>query len=330
MTVSKRSEPKARRAPLSLPETDCWRVEGSIKNARLEDHLAQQLLISKEQAADLIDFGSVYVEGRQERSPAKSLRGGEEIRVCWPWNGTRRYYEIDPARILYEDRYLLAYDKEASIPSQQTPSDGYNNLFAALYRYMQQKGAPEPYVALHHRLDQETSGAMVFALERSANRNLGNAFMNHKVTKEYLAWVEGLIPDNEWVAEGEIGRKNGRYRVCEKGEGKPARTAFETICRKEADSSVEAHPVERSGQTLVLARPLTGRTHQIRLHLSAFGHPIIGDRLYGAKPASRLYLHSYRIRLAHPITQKELILTAPVPPEWPEPHSIAIQDRRHT
>ena len=344
--TGERSKPKGSREsrPQVLPSTDCWRVDEAFGGALLVDHAAGQLLISKEQAVDLIDFGSVYVEGRQERNPARSLAGGEEIRVCWPWKGIRRFYEIDPTRILYEDRYLLAYDKEASIPSQQTPSDGYNNLFAALYRYLERKGFSEPYVALHHRLDQETSGVMVFALDRSANHNLGNAFMHRKVIKDYLAWVDGIPSRNEWMAEDDIGRKNGRYCVCPKGQGKPAQTAFTVICREETQTDVrkpterleqsgetgQAEQMNRPARSLVLARPLTGRTHQIRLHLAASGHPVLGDRLYGGKVAKRLHLHAYRIELPHPITRKQLTLTACVPPDWPPPHSVAIPDQRHT
>jgi 23S rRNA pseudouridine1911/1915/1917 synthase len=320
-----------------LSSTDCWVVDGASGDTLLVDHATKQLLISHEQAVDLIDFGSVYVQGRQERNPSRVLAGGEEIRVCWPWKGARRFYEIDPARILYQDRYLLAYDKEGSIPSQQTPSDGYNNLFAALYRYLERGNVRNPYVALHHRLDRETSGVMIFALDRSANRNLGESFMNRKVIKDYLAWIGGNPTREEWMVDADIGRKDGRYLVCPKGRGKPAQTLFTVICRDTdaflADATNQTEEPEQTGRpdrALVLARPLTGRTHQIRLHLASRGHAILGDNLYGGRPAKRLHLHAYRLELPHPVTRKQLILTASVPPEWPPPHSVAIPDRRHT
>jgi 23S rRNA pseudouridine1911/1915/1917 synthase len=196
------------------------------------------------------------------------------------------------------------------------PSDGSNNLFAARYRHLERKGVAEPYAALHHRLDRETSGVMVFALDRTANRNLGNAFMQRLSEKVYLAWVAGRPKQAEWVARDDIGRKGGRYTVVPPGQGKPAETAFQVVHGEPAG-------------TLLLAHPLTGRTHQIRLHLAAAGLSIMGDRLYGGKPANRLYLHAHRLTLPHPHTRKELILTAPVPPDWPPPRCITIPDRWH-
>jgi 23S rRNA pseudouridine1911/1915/1917 synthase len=264
------------------------------------------------QAVDLIDFGSIQVDGRQERNPGRPLRGGEVVQVFWPRGGTKRFYEIRPENILYRDREIFAYNKESSVPSQQTPSDAYNNLYAAVYRHLLAEGVSNPYVALHHRLDKETSGVMIFALERSANRRLGAGFEQKEIKKEYLAWVEGRPEREEWVSREDIGRSGGRYVACARGRGKPAETAFRVL-HATAD------------RTLVLALPLTGRTHQIRLHLAAAGHPIAGDRLYGGRSAPRLYLHAHRLTFTHPATGARLVLTAPLPPDWP-PEAPPIPD----
>jgi 23S rRNA pseudouridine1911/1915/1917 synthase len=237
----------------------------------------------------------------------------QEIRVYWPWKGLRRYYELDPLRITYRDAFLLAYDKEAGIPTQQTPSDAYNNLYAALQRYLEKEGSPDPYVALHHRLDRETSGIILFGVDREVNRRLGNAFQRHQVVKDYLAWVDGTPAEEEWTSSEEIGRKDGRYCTFPKGHGKKAETAFRVLHR-EAD------------RTLVWARPKTGRTHQIRLHLAAGGLPVLGDRLYGKRDAERLFLHAFRMTLPHPVNRSRLTLTAPVPQEWRLPPSIMAGD----
>ncbi len=290
-----------------------WSVDISAAGAPLSEHIAGELLISPEEASDLIDFGSVQIQGRAERNPSRSLAGGEQVRVYWPRHGTRRFYEIDSSRILYRDRYLIAYDKEAGTPSQQTPSDAYNNLFAALQRYIEKEGSKEPYVAIHHRLDQETSGVMVFALEKSANRRLGSAFENRRVVKDYLAWVDGSPGRESWVSNEDIGRNGGRYCVVSRGEGKPAETVFRVIHRE-------------GDRALVWARPKTGRTHQIRLHLSAAGCPVAGDKLYGKTSSTRLFLHAYRIKLPHPVEGSELIITTPTPSDWLLPHSVAIPD----
>jgi 23S rRNA pseudouridine1911/1915/1917 synthase len=311
MTISKKGPGTPGQSPLSY---QTWRTDPSSRGAPLAKHLAKELLLSEEEAVDLADFGSVQINGLQERNPLRILEGGEDIRIYWPKSGTRRFYEIDPERILYRDRYLLVYDKESGVPSQQTPADAYNNLFAALQRYLKKEDPTDPYIALHHRLDQETSGVMVFALDRSVNRKLGESFEKHKVVKDYLAWVDGTPSSPTWVSREDITRKSGRYGFCPTGQGKSAETAFEVLHTD-------------SGSSLVLAHPLTGRTHQIRLHLAAAGHPITGDRLYGGKPAKRLFLHAYRLRLPHPAKSRPLIFLAPIPDDWPEPRSIAIPDQ---
>ncbi len=290
-------------SPLSVTR---WRTEDASRSVPLFQCLASRLKVSPEEASDLIDFGSVQVNGHRERKPARILEGGEEIAVYWPWTGVRRHYEIDPRRIVFQDSCLLAYDKEAGIPSQQTPSDAYNNVFAAAYRYREKLGGKDPYVALHHRLDRETSGILLLALDREVNRHLGNAFRDRRVVKDYAAWVSGTPARDSWVSREPIGRKGGRYRTVPPGEGKPAETLFWVLSRRENGS-------------LVRARPVTGRTHQIRLHLEAAGHPILGDRLYGGPPEKRLFLHAWCLQLRHPVSGSPLVLPAAVPPDWPEP-----------
>jgi 23S rRNA pseudouridine1911/1915/1917 synthase len=270
----------------------------------LADFLMDKLKLPMDQVIDLIDFGSVQIDGRQHRNPLGALAVDQQITVHLPWLGVHRSYEISSQRILYQDPYLLAYDKEAGIPSQQTPADGYNNLFAAAVRFLAATSS-KPYVAMHHRLDRETSGVMVFALDRAVNARLGSAFEHRQVFKDYLAWVRGSPPKDFWVVSEDIGRSAGRYVCCPRGTGKSAETAFH-VCRRESD------------RTLVWAQPRTGRTHQIRLHSQWCGYPIIGDRLYGGPPAARLFLHAFRLSLIHPLTQSPLLLVAPVPPDWPD------------
>jgi 23S rRNA pseudouridine1911/1915/1917 synthase len=282
-----------------------WRVDSASHGESLAFHLSRQLLIPENEASDLIDFGSVHIGGKIARGPARLVSEGEDITVNLPWRGARRFYEIDPGRILYRDPFLLAYDKEAGTPAQQTPSDAYNNLYAALYRYLR-KEAPSPYLALHHRLDKETSGVMLLAIDRSVNRRLGKAFETRAVEKLYLVLVGGNPPADEWTATEDIGRKGGKYRTVSRGEGKHAETLFKVIRRGNDESLIEA-------------RPLTGRTHQIRLHLAKAGHPVLGDTIYGGRSAKRLFLHAHRLMLRHPKTDDLLSLMAPLPDGWPLP-----------
>jgi 23S rRNA pseudouridine1911/1915/1917 synthase len=302
--------------PVDFRSALTWKVPPGAAATTLELHVAEGLLISTEAAADLIDFGSVQVNGRQERTGARLLIPGDTVQVHWPRGGTVRGYEIDPRRILFQDAVLMAYDKERGVPSQQTPYDAYNNLFEGLRRHLKNIGHRPVYVGLHHRLDRETTGVLVFSLEPRANRKLGRAFEARQVVKEYLAWVGGHPQREAWTREDDIGRKQGRYAAVPKGEGKPAATRFQTLFRGE-------------GSSLVLARPVTGRTHQIRLHLAASGHPILGDRLYGGHPSSLLHLHAHRLKLPHPVSGRQLELTAPIPPDWPEPREAATRAAPH-
>jgi len=279
-----------------------WRTRAQDRGLRLGDAVSGYLRIPQGEAADLIDFGSVYVRGRIERSPSMILSGEEEISATFPPYGIRRFYEIDPARVIFRDRFLFIYDKEAGIPSQQTPYDACNNVFAALFRHLAKEKTTDCYAALHNRLDRETSGLLLFALAKGVNVSLSKAFAERRVKKEYLAWVEGIPKDDSWTSDSDIGKIGGKYRAVGKGEGKKAQTLFQVLRRGE-------------DRTLVLASPLTGRTHQIRIHLAQAGHPAAGDRAYGAKPDKRLYLHAWRLTLKHPASGRLLSFEAPVPPE---------------
>jgi len=259
----------------------------------------------------------VQVNGRLERQPGRTLRTGDVIQVHWPRLGPKRHYEVDPRRILFQDEDILVYDKERGVPSQQTPYDAYNNLYAGLLRHLAKTFGGRFRVGLHHRLDRETSGVMIFALDPRANRKLGKAFENRQVLKEYLACINGLPPRDAWSREDDIGRRQGRYATVPKGEGKSAATRFRILLRGG----------ERS---LVHAQPLTGRTHQIRLHLAASGYPVLGDRLYGGSPWEFLCLHAHRLSLPHPVSGRLMQWTAPLPPDWPEPRPAPTPDERRS
>ena len=294
-------------APRGPNPADCrLTVPAAVAGQSLAVVLSRECLLEPAAARDLIDFGSVHLDGRRHRDPDTPLGAGQTVQVFWPWDGVRRYYSIDPGRIIYRDRTLLAYNKEAGIPSQQTPSDGYNNVYEGLKRLLRADRAAARYVALHHRLDLGTSGVLLFSLDRRANRQLGAAFQEHRVHKDYLAWVEGCPAAAHGLLDWDIGRDRGAYRAGPPGTGKPAQTEYWVL-------------LEGIAASLIWARPRTGRTHQIRLHLAALGHPVVGDQRYGSHLPGRLMLHAYRLRLTHPISGAALTFTAPLPLDWAQP-----------
>ncbi len=278
------------------------RVDAAAAGTTLAAFVARRCLVAEADARDLVDFGSVHVDGRQDRDPDRVLEGGSEVRVFWPWHGVRRFYQIDPGRILYQDRHILIYNKETGIPTQQTPSDGYNNVYDGLKRYLAGVTG-RSYVALHHRLDMETSGAILFSLDSRVNRPLARAFQQRRISKDYLAWVHGRCDPPKGVIRGAIGRHDGCYCVRPDGQGKPAETRYWVLR-------------ERAGRSLVWVKPVTGRTHQIRLHFASLDHPVVGDGRYGSCAAPPIMLHAYRISLEHPVDGCRLQVIAPLPQHW--------------
>ena len=293
-----------------------WTVEPPAVDTPLSQLVAARLPLRDGEAEDLIDFGAVHVNGSRHRDPSRKMAAGDEIRVYMPLLGIRREYEIDPARVIYRDEDLFAYDKEAGVPSQPVPYDAYNNVHEALNRHLRREvGAARAYAGMHHRLDMETGGVLLFSLNRKANSGLARAFEHREVRKYYLAWLEGKPDRDEWISEENIDRVKGGYAAFKGKRGKEARTRFQVV------------EVANSGDGfLALAAPLTGRTHQIRLHAKAAGHPVRGDRLYGRKTGGKLMLHAWRLEITHPRKETELILISPVPEWWPRTSCPSIPD----
>jgi len=161
-----------------------------------------------------------------------------------------------------------------------------------------------------HRLDKITSGVMVFALTAEAHRGLNRQFERHEVEKVYLAIVEGVPPWNvrnaRHMLQTNVGRKHRTVVVHKRG--KNSETDFKVLKRGQAEALVEAHPK-------------TGRTHQVRVHLSALGFPLMGDVLYGASETDligRTALHAYSLGFTHPITGKSLNFIADPPADFQE------------
>jgi RluA family pseudouridine synthase len=246
-----------------------------------------------EEARGLVRFGGVWVDSRPRLDPELQLPGQGEFRVNFPAYGQVSFYEAAPSRIVYEDEHVLVYDKESGRPSQAVPHDAHNNVLSALWRLT---GIG---LRLPHRLDAGTSGLLLTAKTREAAGALGKAFQRGEVAKRYAALSAGDPPDwEEKDSEACIAKNAGRLLARANGPGLPARTTLKVIAR-------------RPGKTLFLAVPHTGRTHQIRLHLSFEGHPVMGDRFYGGAPHPRLMLRATGLSFPHPATGKTVVLGEP-------------------
>lgn len=190
---------------------------------------------------------------------------------------------------LHADAHLLVIDKPSGLLS--VPGRGADKADCAAARV--QVVFPEARVV--HRLDQPTSGLLVFARSLAAQRHLGAAFETRQVRKHYIAVVQGLPGDDAGEIDLPLSADwpNRPMQQVDRAAGKPARTRWQVLARDEA-----------AGCTRLLLEPLTGRTHQLRVHLQAMGHAILGDALYGDATvqarAPRLMLHAQRLELPHP------------------------------
>ena len=276
------------------------------KNAagtRLDVFLAGPLG-SRAQAQSLIEAGQVWVDGRI-RPKRYALRRGERVAVDVTIDVPAAEPADDvPFGVAYEDEHLLVVDKPAGVVVH--PARGHRTGTLAQALSGRGAGGEEPWRAgIVHRLDRDTSGLLVVAKSDAVHRALKQMIVERKVRREYLALVDGRPEARTGTIEAPIGRDR-RDRVLmsiDSDDPREARTHFE---------------IERRLPETTLLRVVldTGRTHQIRVHMAAIGHPVIGDRQYGGPMRyglERQFLHAARLAFPHPVTGVELDVRSPLP-----------------
>jgi 23S rRNA pseudouridine1911/1915/1917 synthase len=294
-------------------------------NEALADWLMETLdrPVSRAKARKLIIAGAVFANGRRVTIPSQRFSSGTTIearidlaKLFDDSTSCDREFELTEGRILFEDEDLIFIDKPPGLPAQPTLDETRDSLFAALGRYLaKRERIAKPYVGVHHRLDRDTSGVVFFTKSRRVNASVAASFSDHRVIKVYQAITVSRPLDNkEWTVRNYLGRipsksKRSRYAAV-RSAGDFAETSFRVIEGYARGLWVEA-------------KPKTGRTHQIRVHLSEYGLPILGDDLYGAGNAAernglapRLMLHAVQVALPHPITGRELSVSSPLPGDF--------------
>jgi 23S rRNA pseudouridine1911/1915/1917 synthase len=274
---------------------------------RLDHFLQEQLTeYSRSRIQSWIKENRVLVDG----APAKSsllLHGGEAIEVSPadlpPLKATP---EDLPIEILYQDSAVIAVNKPAGLTVHAGAGQHAGTLVNRLVHHFQglsQLGGDER-PGIVHRIDKDTSGVLLVARTDAAHRALAAQFSGRTVEKVYLALVNGRVKDDTGRITKPISRDPiRRIRMTARlATGREAITEYRVRQRWEKF-------------TLLEVRIKTGRTHQIRVHLASLGHPVAGDRLYGAPPAERLFLHAWRIAFTSPATGQLVTVEAPLPPE---------------
>ncbi len=216
--------------------------------------------------------------------------------------------EAIPLTVVYEDDDIVVVDKPAGMVVHPAPGHHGGTLVHALLgrggEWSGAGGVLRPGIV--HRLDKGTSGLIVVARTDAAHRSLAAQLSDRTLSRTYLAIVRGRLKDDAGTLEGPIGRHpNDRKRMAVVAGGRFARTRYQVVER-------------RGGHTLLRCDLDTGRTHQIRVHLAALGHPVAGDTEYGGRTdgAERPLLHAWQLRLRHPRTRAEMSFEAPPPADF--------------
>jgi 23S rRNA pseudouridine1911/1915/1917 synthase len=297
-------------------------VSAEAEGERLDRYLAGEIPnYSRSQIQRLIDDGHVVVPRVKRTKANVQLREGDQVEVTLPEPSASTLQAEDlPLPILFDDPDIVVVDKPAGMVVHPAAGNPDGTLVNALLHHVKDLsgvgGAIRPGIV--HRLDKGTSGVMVVAKNDAAHQELARQFHDREVEKEYVALVWGLVHQRKRI-EAAIGR-DPKHRQKMSTRASRAREAVTRITWAR----------DLRGVTLCRIAIFTGRTHQIRVHLSAIGHPIVGDALYGGshrrvphqfravQSLTRPFLHAERLAFTHPRTGERMTFTAPLPADLEE------------
>lgn len=294
------------------------------EGVRLDRFLREKSgVLSRTRARDLLAAGGVTINGHRVKIASRPLRAGDRVEVH-PLSEQRRSGAppgMEPFRVVHEDAAVIVVDKAPGILVQPTPQGDRGTLLDLVSRHLR-KRYPEvksPYLGLLHRIDRETSGLLLFSRRGSSNRILAEQFRGHTIAREYLALARGkLAADSGTIADPLVRPSPHARRASSpfgRGEGKEAITHFRVL--------------ERFAAATLLSITLeTGRTHQIRIHLSGRGHAVVGDKIYASTMSfppdplldrfPRQALHACRLGFTHPGSGAWLEFESPPPEDFAE------------
>jgi 23S rRNA pseudouridine1911/1915/1917 synthase len=288
-------------------------VTGIAPAGRVDLAVAAVGGISRAHAQRLIGDGRALVDGARRRASDR-LRGGEQLRIelSAPPDASLAPESI-PLRVVYDDEMMLIVDKPAGLVVHPSAGHGSGTLVNALLGRARDRGEPLGSIAgvgrpgIVHRLDKETSGLLVVAKTDAAQASLMRQFGDRSIEKEYVALVRGEAPAVRGRVEAPIGRDpRDRQRMAVVAGGRASTTEYEVLGAG-------------GGYVLLALHPLTGRTHQIRAHLSYLGLPIAGDLRYGGGEGPgalrRQFLHAARLGLERPLDGRRLRAWSALPPD---------------
>lgn len=274
---------------------------------RLDVELARDGAVTRSRAAALIREGRVQVDGRVEDKPSAKPEAGKRITLDMPEPRPASAQPQDiPLEILYQDAHLAVVIKPAGMVVHPAAGNDDGTLVNALLYHLDSLSGigGEMRPGIVHRLDKDTSGLMLVAKDDQTHAALSRQLADRQMEKHYRAVVAGHMKEQSGVIEKPIGRsRQDRKKMAVEPDGRWARTEWRVL-------------KEYADRTLLDVHIVTGRTHQIRVHMSSIGHPVLGDPLYGHRGmpgAGRLMLHAYSLSFTHPVTGERMTFTAPCP-----------------
>lgn len=307
-------------------ETKAARLPAEAAGWRLDRALASAIpTLSRERLKALVSAGDVTVDGRQERDPARKMKGGEAVAVVVPAARPAEAISQDiPLDIRFEDDHLLVVEKPAGLVVHPAAGNLDGTLVNALLHHCAGRlsgigGVARPGIV--HRIDKDTSGLLVVAKTDRAHAGLAAQFAKHSIGRRYLAVVSGLPTPPAGRIETNLARSDAnrqKIAVVNSPKGKHAVTHYRVL-----------EPLNKAA--LVECRLETGRTHQVRVHMAHIGHPLLGDPVYGqgrmAELCKRLGFHRQALHAAalifeHPIRQEILTFESVAPPDIQELLSV--------
>ncbi|GEP44383.1 RluA family pseudouridine synthase [Brevifollis gellanilyticus] len=293
-----------------------WTLSDAAEaGSRLDKHLAGRFSdLSRARVQDLIKDGHVSLNGRPAKASA-TLKLGDQLTMTIPEAVPVEVVAQDiPLDVLFEDSDILVLNKAPGLVVHPAAGNPDGTLVNALLHHCDDLSGigGEMRPGIVHRLDKDTSGCMVVAKNDIAHRRLTEAFAERRLSKIYLAAINGLPKEQGGRVQNMIGRHpvdRKRMAILYDGAGKEAVTEWEQVATYK-------------GSALIRCKLLTGRTHQIRVHMrESLGHPILGDPIYGNPkrqivPVTRLMLHAWKLSFHHPIHDQPMNFEAQVPEEF--------------
>lgn len=277
-------------------------VNISAGKQNIKEWLEQQLVLSSRKLKALFKNKRIWINGKVAYSD-NSVQNGDVIEIDLSEMGKDSTVPEDiPIEVVYEDAHMLAVNKKPGMLVHPTQTHTGGTLANAVKHYFLSKGLELP-IRLVNRIDMDTSGLVLFAKSGEAHAALVKQLEQEDAYKLYLAIVQGSLENSKGLIDKPIGVD----------EENPIRRAVRVDGQK---SVTEYEVVERlTDADLVKLRIITGRTHQIRVHMSDAGHPLLGDALYGGSQdkINRQALHAYQLRFTHPYEKRDIILQAELP-----------------